>query len=381
MTDRAESQGVEIKERLREEIKALCELPGVAGHEQEVVRYLADALRPLSDEVTVDRFGTIYARRSGRSERPRLMFAAHSDQIGFVVQRIEPDGFIRFERMGTITNTILPARKIRVKGRLGVIGFRPPHLKTVAGAPSPAEAPPLRSLYIDVGARSDGEVRRLGIRVGDPICFEPDCFEMGDGDILCGTSIDNRCSCALLIELFRDLREHELPGTLYGVVTVQEEVVLRGAHIAAYHVDPDLALALEIAIGDDTPDLREGDSTVRMGGGPVVTLTGGSISMPQSAGRVTMTPAVKRVLLNTAERHGIELQIQVNDHTSGDSAYFQMVRRGIPAGCLGIAPGRYFHTPVEMIDLNDMVQSAALLKAIALEVDEKTRLGFFEEGA
>ena len=109
-----------MKERLRAQMKALCALPGVSGFEHEVVRYLTKALEPLVDEVTVDRFGTIYARRSGRSERPRLMYAAHSDQIGFVVKRIEPDGFVRFERMGAILDSLLPARQVRVKGRLGV---------------------------------------------------------------------------------------------------------------------------------------------------------------------------------------------------------------------------------------------------------------------
>ncbi|MDP6087856.1 MAG: M42 family metallopeptidase [Nitrospinota bacterium] len=378
-----------MKERLRAQMKALCALPGVSGFEHEVVRYLTKALEPLVDEVTVDRFGTIYARRSGRSERPRLMYAAHSDQIGFVVKRIEPDGFVRFERMGAILDSLLPARQVRVKGRLGVIGTKPAHVFT-AGAvigPKPAQASSAadaglsyRDLFIDLGARSADEVKSWGIDVGDPICFEPDLKEMGNGDILCGTAIDNRAACALLVELFRELQGVNLPGTLYGVVTVQEDVVLRGAHIAAYHVDPDLALALDISLTDDTPDLRQGEPQVRMGGGPVVTLVGGSISMPQPGGRVTMTPAVRRVLLETAERHGIPVQVETNYHSAGDAAYFQMVRSGIPAGYFGIAPGRYFHSPVEVIDLNDLVKSMGLLKAIALELDENTNLGFFEDG-
>ncbi|MFQ5916004.1 MAG: M42 family metallopeptidase [Nitrospinota bacterium] len=377
-----------MKERLRRRMKALCGLSGVAGHEQEVVRYLADALRPLADDVTVDRFGTVYARRSGRSERPRLMFAAHSDQIGFVVKRIDPEGFVRFERLGAIMDSLLPARQVRVKGRLGVIGAKPAHVYTGAGAvigprlgPDDAAANSglsYRNLFVDLGARSAEEVRSWGIEVGDPICFEPDLKEMGNGDILCGTAVDNRCACALLVELFRDLQGLDLPGTLYGVVTVQEDVVLRGAHIAAYHVDPDLALALDISLTDDTPDLRQGEPQVRMGGGPVLTLVGGSISMPQPGGRVTVTPAVRRIVLETAQRRGIPVQVETNYHSSGDAAYFQMVRRGVPAGYLGVAPGRYFHTPVEVIDLNDVVKSLELLKAIALEVDEKTNLGFFD---
>jgi endoglucanase len=93
-----------------------------------------------------------------------------------------------------------------------------------------------------------------------------------------------------------------------------------------------------------------------------------------------MTPAVRRVLLETAERHGIPVQVETNYHSAGDAAYFQMVRSGIPAGYFGIAPGRYFHSPVEVIDLNDLVKSMGLLKAIALELDENTNLGFFEDG-
>ena len=179
MTDRDESQGVEIKERLRQEIKALCELPGVAGHEQEVVRYLTDALRPLSDEVTVDRFGTILraALRESRASPTDARRPLRPDRLCRPADRA--GRFHPIRANGDHHGHDPPRPEDPREGRVGVIGFRPPHLKTAGGAPLPAEAPPLRSLYIDVGARSDEEVRRLGIRVGDPICFEPDCFEMG----------------------------------------------------------------------------------------------------------------------------------------------------------------------------------------------------------
>ncbi|MDP9371034.1 MAG: M42 family peptidase, partial [Chloroflexota bacterium] len=201
-------------------LSELAAIDGVAGFEGPVVRRLVEIFRPLADEVTVDRFGNVIATRRGAGgSGPSLMIAAHSDEIGGVVRACEPDGMLRFERIGGVVETTLVGRRVRIGGLRGVIGTRAGHVQT------PEErlrVPPLRDLYIDLGFDSADAVRAAGVKVGDPIAYESEMVRLANPDRVSGKALDNRISCAVLLRLFARLQGVPLGGTIHGVVTVQE---------------------------------------------------------------------------------------------------------------------------------------------------------------
>ena len=201
----------------------LAALDGPAGFEGPVVRRLVELLRPLADEITVDRFGNIIATRHGRDgagHGPSLMISAHSDEIGGVVRAFEPDGMVRFERLGGVVETTLIGRRVRINGLRGVVGVRAGHVQS---ADERLKSPPLRDLYIDLGTDSAAATRALGIAVGDPIAYESETVRLANPDRISGKAIDNRIACALLVRLFARLqgvalRVCESIGARHGIL-------------------------------------------------------------------------------------------------------------------------------------------------------------------
>jgi putative aminopeptidase FrvX len=359
------------KDRIRELTTELAALDGVAGFEQPVVRRLVELLTPLADEVAVDGFGNVIATRRGRHERPHLMISAHSDEIGGVVRAIEPNGLIRFERLGGLLETLMVGRRVRVRGHRGVTGVRAGHVQT------PEErlrVPPMRDLYVDLGLDSAAAVAALGIHVGDPIAYEAEMVTLANPDRLCGKALDNRLSCALLVRLLERLRGVELGGTLLAVVTVQEEVGLRGARVISHALYPDYAIVVDTLPTGDTPDVdfyRE--LAIRLGDGPVIPLVSGAAF---GNGNI-LHPAIKRLLLETAAREGIPVQPALFTQSMSDLAAVHLARGGIPAGAINI-PRRYAHSPVETADLNDALQALRLMEAVARDLGPEVPLGFLD---
>ncbi|MFO7917735.1 MAG: M42 family peptidase, partial [Anaerolineae bacterium] len=191
-----------MKEALFDTLSELTALDGVAGFEQDVVRHLRDAFADLADDVEVDSMGNLYATRRGSGDGPRVMVAAHSDEIGAMVKSIDEQGFLRFDTLGGVIAPMLLGRRVRVRGCLGVIGVKSGHLQT---SEERQEVFPPDELYIDVGANSAEEVGEMGIGVGDPIAYYSPLLRYENDDRVCGKSIDNRIGCAILLELFRQL--------------------------------------------------------------------------------------------------------------------------------------------------------------------------------
>ena len=349
----------------------LAAIDGPAGFEGPVVRRLLELLKPLVDVLTVDRFGNVIATRHGRDgagNGPSLMIAAHSDEIGGVVRAFEPDGMIRFERLGGVVETTLIGRRVRINGRRGVVGVRAGHVQ------SPDErlkSPPLRDLYIDLGFDSAAETRAAGIKIGDPIAYESEVVRLANPDRIAGKAIDNRIACALLVRLFERLRGVELGGTIYGVVTVQEEVGLRGAQVVTYRLNPDYAVIVDTLPAAGTPDVNyTKELAINLGAGPVIPLLSGS----GGRGNI-MHPALKRLLLETAEHEDIPVQPAIFIQGNSDAAAVHLVREGIPTGVVNI-PRRYSHTPVETADLNDVANALRLIEAVALAHGPAVQLDF-----
>ena len=359
-----------IKDALKATHRDLVALHGASVFEQSLVEYFRRRVEGLVDRVEGDRYGNVTGIKRGRQERPRLMLAAHLDEIGFIVKGIEPDGFLRFDRLGGTADALLVSRRVSVNGHFGVIGSKSGHLQ------SPEEltrVPAVGDLYIDVGASSAGQVAAMGIRVGDPVTFIGELAEFTGGDRVCGKAMDDRIGVAILIQALIELQGLQPFGTLYAVATVLEEVGLRGAAMAAHQLAPDYAVAIDGLSAGDTPDSSPTrDISVVMGRGPVVLLAASSGAFRGSIAH----PAAKRHLLAAAEAEGIPVQLATHlFRGSTDAASIHLSRDGVPTISVGV-PRRYSYLPNEMVDLNDVALAVRLLVRFVRDMERHADLEF-----
>lgn len=346
----------------------LAAIDGVAGHEQAVVARLQELFEPLVDEVDIDSYGNLYATKRGPNGSSSLMISAHSDEIGAIVKSIEPNGMIRFERLGGLIETLTIGRHIKIRGLRGVVGVKAGHIQT---AEERGRAPSMRDLYIDMGFETDADVRALGIAVGDAISYDEPMVELANSDRVAGKALDNRVGCAILVDLARRLRGATLSCTLYLVVTVQEEVGLRGAQMATHRLNPTAAIVVDTVPSGGTPDVDYyRDLNMRIGAGPVVPVASGS-----GARGFLANPAMRDFLIDTAAQAGVQIQQAVFVGGNSDAAAVHLVRDGIPTGVVNIAR-RYSHSPVEMLDIRDALGAVDLLFTAAASYDARVDLGF-----
>ncbi|MEW6080659.1 MAG: M20/M25/M40 family metallo-hydrolase [Bacillota bacterium] len=344
----SECSGTTLEERLLARLKLLAETDGFSGHEQAITSLMQTVLEPWADRVWADGAGNLYASREGLPGGPKLMIAAHGDEVGGLVKSVEPSGFLRFHTVG-LRAWILQARKVRVSGHLGVIGVRPGHF------PGKGELPRAEDLYIDVGASSADEVRSMGIGIGSPVTAKSE-IEMLSPYRVVGKAIDNRVGCAVLAEVFSQIRDVPFRGTVVGIITTREEVDFGGAKMAAFQVDPGLAIALDTMPCGDTPDVSfYQELPVAIGEGPVIQL------MTQEGDVAFIAnPGVREALESVAKSEGIPCQLAVVPVTNTDASAIGLSRAGIPTGVVSI-PRRYSHSPVEVCDLRDAAGAVNLL--------------------
>jgi putative aminopeptidase len=341
-----------LSDQATNELLDLMRLPGLAGHEQAVAAYLRERFEPLADEIHHDTLGNLTATLHGSDDSaPTVMLFAHMDSLGFIVRRIDDDGFIWIHRLGGIPEKVLPGLRISI-GRPdgstldGVIANKAHH---VTPAHEKTQVTPIEGLFIDIGASSRQEALDLGVQIGAPITYRPHAERLGPHRIS-GTSIDNRSGCLTLLEVLRHLHHHRPTATTHIVATVQEEFNLRGATPAAHRLDPDIAICIDISLSGDTPDLRQ-LADLELGGGPTV-------SLYSFHGRGTLNgliphPALVGSMLRAAERAGITMHRTAAFGGLTDASYVQLVRDGVACVDVGF-PARYTHTPIETCDLRDI---------------------------
>ena len=353
-----------MKEDLRVLIKELAAIDGISGQEQKVVRALLEHLRPLSDELSVDCFGNIIAVKNGGKPGPRVLVAAHTDEIGAIVKSIEKDGWIRFEKIGGVGDALLLGRQVSVNGHFGIVGVKAGHFMSPKER---SEVKPHSDLYIDVGCNSDEEVAKLGIKPGDQICQWPYYNEFTNSDLLCSKALDDRVGCAVLVQLLKELKNQTFEGTLYAVFTVQEEVGLRGAQVASYNIKPDYAIALDTVPAGDTPDvnfIRE--FPVGISKGPLLQLMSRTF---------LMNPIMKKLMIEVCERSGEPYQVALFTGGNTDAAAMHLQAGGILSAALTI-PRRYSHSPVEVLDINDCIASLKIIKQFVEDMGGFGELAF-----
>lgn len=352
--------------RVESLLKDMALIPALAGAEQKMAAYMENKFKEIGYETRIDTFGNCIAKVPGKDPKaPIIMLFGHMDQLGFLVRRIDPDGFIRLERLGGIPEKVLPATPVQVQTESGDM------IDGLIGAKSHHVTPPeekykvdsYMDLYVDIGATSREEVVALGIEVGAPVVYKPNYVKML-GTRVYGTSFDNRISCAIVVDMAYRLKENPPEATVYLVGSVQEEYNLRGAMMAARSIKPDIAIALDMNIDGVTPDLK-GKNDVVMGKGPV-------LCMYNFHGRGTLNgtiphPAMVKLVKRVAETEKINLQRSASIGGLTDLSYVQLEGTGVVCVDIGI-PGRYTHSPVESCDLKDLEQTSMLVFAILHEI-------------
>ncbi len=328
-------------------LKTLCSTPAIPGREHDFRRVVEQELLPLCDEHYVDAMGNAFFLKKGSAAKPRkVMIAAHMDEISFVVRYVSKEGFLYFQPLGGFDPRVLIAQRVKVFGREvldGVIGIKPTHFTT------PEErnkVTPLEDLFIDLGLAGE-RVNEL-VRVGDSICMERELIRLGD--CYCGKTLDDRVGVYTMIEAFR--RCTSPVDDIYAVATVQEEVGVRGAKAAAFGLDPDIGLALDITIAADIPGVKERNYCVKVGAG-----TGVKIMDSYSISHFGLV----NFLRDLAEEYSITHQMEVLPRGGTDAGGMQLSRGGIPVATISI-PCRYTHTVVESVHKDDVESSIELTR-------------------
>ena len=323
---------------MKDLMKRLTEVYGPSGHEEQIRDLIRDEVESLADEVRVDTMGNLIAVKKGSGGGKRVMLAAHMDEIGLIISYVDKKGFLRAQPIGGLDLTTLAGgRVVFSDGAVGVIAAedRQKYKKDAE----------LSKLYIDVGATSYDEAKE---RLGQAAGFVRPFADLGQRVV--AKAFDDRIGCLVLIETLRALQD--TPHEVYFVFSVQEEVGLRGARTGAYGIDPEIGIAVDITAAADTPEAPK--MAMELGGGPCIKV--------KDSGMLAH-PGVKNLLIETAEAHQIPYQLEVLGQGTTDAAVIQLSRSGVPAGCISIAC-RYYHTPSEMVDVEDVENSVRLLVAL-----------------
>ena len=335
-------------------LEKLSNACGVAGREDEVKKIMKDFLKPCVDEISEDKLGNIIGVKKGKKNAPKVMLAAHMDEIGLFVKTISKDGFLQFTKIGGIDDRILLAQKVIVhteKGPLhGIIGSKPPHIQKEEER---KKVFTYDELFVDIGAESQEEAKKMGVKIGDPVSFDIKFARIGN-DVVIGKAFDDRVGCAVMIEAMKMLKETEC--TIYAVGTVQEEVGLRGATVAAFGIYPDVGIALDVTVAGDVPGVKEVEAPVKMRRGPAIEIA--------DMGLITH-PKLLRLLVEAAEENNIPYQLETGLPGSTDAARIALTREGVPSGVISV-PTRYIHSPASMVSLKD-VENAVKLTVAALQ--------------
>ena len=317
---------------LRDTLQTLLSVYGPAGQEHAVADKLRELLSGHVDSMKTDALGNLIVEKFGSDENARtIMISAHMDHIGLVVTHIEKEGFLRVHAVGGINPGSVWGRKM-------VFDDGTPGICVIEPNTKGKTKPEMADLFIDIGASSREEAEKM-VAIGDVAVYAPDFTALGRHKVA-SPAMDDRCACALLAELmmYADSQKHNI----VGVFSTQEEVGLRGATVAAYTVQPDVGLALDVTAWGDTPETKL--PAVKLGEGPAVKIMDRSM---------IATPWVRDKLFEAAEAAGVSVQREVLAFGGTDGGAIQKSRGGVPTGTLSI-PCRYVHSANEVIDMRDM---------------------------
>ncbi|MEY2485172.1 MAG: hypothetical protein QOH39_820 [Verrucomicrobiota bacterium] len=337
-------------------LKQLVETPSPSGYEHDVQKLVRERIRPWCDSVRTDVMGNVFGVRNPKGE-PRIMLAGHCDQIGFLVQYITEEGFIHFEAIGGVDPVVATSQRVSIMTRNGlipgVIGRKAIHLMDEDDR---KKVPKMHDLYIDIGATSKEDARKL-LSIGDAGIFLQPYIELANERAV-AMAFDNKMGTWIVTETLRLLHERKFDACVVGVSTVQEEIGLRGATASAFSSEADVGIALDVAHGTDTPGIEKKKAgEFHVGKGPMI-FRGANIN-----------PRVFDLLVASAEEEKIPYQVASAARGTGtDANPMQLSRGGMATGLLSV-PLRYMHTPNELLSLADLEDTARLLAAFCARLN------------
>jgi endoglucanase len=339
-------------------LKQLVQTPSPSGYEHEVQKLVRERIRPWCDSLHTDVMGNVFGI-CNPAGKPRIMLAGHCDQIGFILQYITDEGFLHFEAIGGVDPVVATSQRVCIMTRDGLvpgaIGRKAIHLMDEEDR---KKVPKMHELYIDIGATSKEDARKL-VAIGDAGVFLQPYLELANERAV-SMAFDNKMGTWIVTETLRLLHERAHSACVIGVSTVQEEIGLRGAIASAFSSEADVGIALDVAHGTDTPGIEKkkaGDFHV--GQGPMI-YRGANIN-----------PRVFELLVAAAEEEKIAYQVASAARGTGtDANAMQLSRGGMATGLLSV-PLRYMHTPNELLSLRDLEDTARLLAAFCARLTKE----------
>ncbi|MCB9460832.1 MAG: M20/M25/M40 family metallo-hydrolase [Anaerolineaceae bacterium] len=338
-------------------LKNLSEAFGVSGQEAAVRKIVLSAIKEHVTDIHIDSIGNLTAIKKGTGERNlRVMIAAHMDEIGFMVMGHDSNGLLKFSNVGGVDDRILPALRVRVgpEGMPGVILWTPIHKN------HDQDVTKLSNLRIDIGVTSKSAAESKAKR-GIRITFDSEFSLVGD-NVMRGKAFDDRAGCALLIEL---LRGGPYPVDILAAFTVQEEIGLRGARIAAQRLQPDVAIVLETTTAHDLPladadpdEINTPNPGCKQGLGPVLTVMDRSMITP---------PHLLNFLRQVGENHEIPHQLKTALGGGTDAGSVHVSNAGIPSMVISM-PARYIHAPRAQLRRDDYDNTLRLVQAALMDI-------------
>jgi putative aminopeptidase FrvX len=327
-------------------LKDLVAIPGVSANEKGVREYVLNYLKKTRAEIIVNNLGCVIAIFEGKDKtKAPAMIDAHMDEVGYIVQFIDKNGFLRLINHGNIDVRILPSQMLEVhsatgKRYTGVVGMLPPHV--LVG--KEATVMPLDQLSVDCGFNSDEDAKKAGIRVGSPVTFVSNYTEL-ESEKICSKAIDNRGGCAVALAVADHLDKNKTDRTIVLSFSVQEEGGLKGIGSVVHKVKPEYALVVESTTACDMPGVSEEKKVTRMGAGVAFTV---------SDSTAYILPETVDMFINIAEKNKIKYQIKTPRYGGTNAGELYIAYEGVKTGIAAV-PSRYIHSSVSVIDMNDLV--------------------------
>ncbi len=339
-------------------LRQLVKAPSPSGFEQPVQKIVREQMTKFADEVKTDVHGNVIAVKNPGGS-PRLMLAGHCDEIGFMIRYIDKAGFIFFSSIGGIDAHIVPGKRVKIHTRngpvLGVVGKKPIHIMEQEERKKVVK---LSEQWIDIGVKDKKEAEKL-VSIGDPITFS-EGLERLQGELAVSRGFDDKMGTFVVCEVLRDIADKPLEAAVFATSTVQEEVGLRGARTAAYFINPQVGIAVDVGIATDFPGVdKKKEGEIRVGEGAIL-YRGANIN-----------PKVEELLITTAQEEHIPYQLSGEAKaTPTDANVIQISRAGVAAGLVSV-PLRYLHSPVEVLSLRDLENVVKLLSVFTQRVNGK----------